>query len=293
MILDHVERFRNMTSSDFELIVCDDGSTDGTVEALRETGTTVITGPNRGVAWNKNRGLLYLNLFCSCDYVVLLDDDVYPNVDGWDLEWIAACERLGHVTAIPDKGWLFGGACTPESPGFSPYTFGNCLAFRRDVLASVGYFDPRFGKYGHEHTELTIRCIRAGYGGIKLNNSAGQHPCLTNGVNICFYVIDGGIGMATAPSNCNNESLMANASLLYELINEKIYRPGWLTDEDFFALRSEVTAARQLPPPSLSVIENFSPEEYLQANLDVFEAGVDPLAHYIHYGIAENRKLRP
>jgi hypothetical protein len=36
----------------------------------------------------------------------------------------------------------------------------------------------------------------------------------------------------------------------------------------------------------------FDPQAYLEANPDVAEAGVDPLWHYLNYGIDEGRQLK-
>jgi glycosyl transferase family 2 len=59
MMAAQVKARRRRTSGSFHLVVCDDGSTDDTVATLRGEDVTVITGPRRGIAWNKNRGSFF------------------------------------------------------------------------------------------------------------------------------------------------------------------------------------------------------------------------------------------
>jgi hypothetical protein len=36
----------------------------------------------------------------ACDWVIILEDDCSPKVDGWELPIVAATERYGHVGSI-------------------------------------------------------------------------------------------------------------------------------------------------------------------------------------------------
>ena len=72
-----VESILELTVRPFQLVVADDGSDDDTVQWCREQEIGVITGRNRGVAHNKNRGLLALDA-CGCDPIFVLEDDLVP-----------------------------------------------------------------------------------------------------------------------------------------------------------------------------------------------------------------------
>jgi hypothetical protein len=59
---------------------------------------------------------------------------------------------------------------------------------------------------------------------------------------------------------------------------------GWPIPDDFIA------AVKPVQPDGPYV---FDPVQYLAANPDVAQAGVDPLAHYLRHGHQERRRLRP
>ena len=75
VLLETLNRVRAHTSTPCIVVVADDGSDDGTADALRAQQITVATGPNMGIAWNKNRALFQLGAVMQCDAVILLEDD--------------------------------------------------------------------------------------------------------------------------------------------------------------------------------------------------------------------------
>jgi hypothetical protein len=44
---------------------------------------------------------------------------------------------------------------------------------------------------------------------------------------------------------------------------------------------------------AFAIWRGFDPALYLEANPDVAMAGVDPVLHYVEFGKAENRRIRP
>ncbi len=150
---------------------------------------------NRGIAWNKNRGLYFLLTYTACDVLLLLDDDVLPSVIGWEQEWLAAARRLGHVNLahpqLPEA--VLGGRCTARSPGLANRISGACIASTRRALAEIGFMDTRFRGYGHEHVEYTLRFLRAGYGGALWRRGEGE-------LSAYYYVIASGIALRDLPS---------------------------------------------------------------------------------------------
>jgi glycosyltransferase involved in cell wall biosynthesis len=225
MVLALVEKIRALTRVEFDLVVCDDGSADGTIPALQAAGVTVIGGTPRGIAWNKNRGLYYLLNVRKCDVIILMDDDIIPVAAGWEAEWMESTWCYGHMNyALPAfQSSLVAGAATAADPGLSSMVPGTAFAVSRIALAQMGYLDLRFGRYGHEHSDFSFRALRAGFGGLKVREGGWDAPY--------FYVITGGLEVLPAATSGTQEELAANFRLLNELANEPIYRHAWLSDE--------------------------------------------------------------
>ena len=261
LVVDLAAKIRALTAGPHELVVCDDGSTDGTAQALRAMGVRVIGGTNRGIAWNKNRGIYYLLHVAQCDVVILLDDDIVPVTPGWEVEWIEAAWRYGHVNhAHPAyKNSLVAGALTAADPGLASTIPGWALAFSRFILADIGYMDVRFGRYGHEHSDLSFRALRTGHGGITVQEAAGQKAL--------FYVIGGGLQGVPSVTSGTAAELEANGRLLVELGAEPVYRHAWRDDAQMHAFLAEIAAAApdELAPIIRSANEFASLEAYLHA----------------------------
>ena len=236
MVLNLVRKIREFTKAGFDLVVCDDGSVDGTRAALAAAGVQVIGGTPRGIAWNKNRGIYYLLNVTRCDVILLLDDDVIPVAPAWELEWIEAAWRRGHVNfALPAfRSSVVSGACTGAELGLAKTIPGCALAFSRIALAQIGYLDVRFGRYGHEHSDFSFRALRAGFGGIKVREGDWNEPY--------FYVMTGSLEALPAATSGTQEELDTNSRLLSDFANEPIYRHAWLTDEMRDIFLSEIEA---------------------------------------------------
>jgi len=287
ILLRSIAAWRQLTSIPLELVVCDDGSTDGTIEAVRALGIEVLGGVNRGIAWNKNRGLWYLANARRCDVIILSDDDVKPVLYGWEQEWIAAVARVGHVNFLPSN--YFGALVLPDYPraanlGVSYMVGGMILGQSAEALSFVGYMDPRFGRYGHEHSDFSGRFLRAGFGGFGVVQENGA-------VRPAFYVIGGGVELVPCKSTGSAEDLDKNSKLLGAFREDPIYRTPWRDDAEMRAFQAEVGAsylARLSPPVPFGSV--FSPQDYLARNKDIANAGEPGLTHYLRFGHAERRK---
>lgn len=222
---------RLFTTNPFDLVICDDGSSDGTVRNLKDLGEVVIGGQNGGIARNKNRGLWYLLHRVKSDIVLLLDDDVRLISKGWDLEWVDGLKKFGHLNYVLERYWKYvvEGDGTLDSPVLTGHLCGAVIGFRRDVIAGIGYFDPRFGRYGNEHTDLTIRSIRAGYGGL-------ERP----GDGLLFRCINSGVGLYDTDSHGSREDVLESGNIWRSVIGEQIYRHAWRDDAERDKFLSEV-----------------------------------------------------
>jgi glycosyltransferase involved in cell wall biosynthesis len=287
LLLQQIAAIEKFALCEFDLVICDDGSTDGTVEAIREIGYPVVAGRNKGVACNKNRGIFYLTHYSRADSFILMDDDVVPTIYGWDAEWTNAASALGHVNYThPDfRPHVLTGSCTSADPGISPLVGGMCMAVSREAVGSVGYMDIRFGRYGHEHTDYSRRYVRAGYGGFDRHWREKR---------TLFYVIDTGIRLEQTQSTGSPEEADRNSDLLNRLADEPIYRAPWRSDEQRVDFIAELRQAVDAPPIGIAErLGQFDEDLYLAANPDLARGNIDPLRHYLWIGWREKRKLRP
>ena len=221
-----VESVAELTTSPHRLVVADDGSADGTVDWCRDRGLHVVSGENRGVAWNKNRALFALTQL-GCDPLVLIEDDAYPEVPGWEGDWIVGTRSWHHLAYHHPKAarHTVSGAGTPEDPFVSPAASGVCLSVSAEVLERVGFFDSRFRGYGHEHAEWTTRIKRAGYGFQVITLPDGRRP------KAQLY-LSGGLGGGKAASFRDDEQARINRELQVQISGEPIFRRPWRNPEE-------------------------------------------------------------
>lgn len=162
--LGHLEKH---TDVPYELVIVDNGSTDGTAAFLRGVRATVLTNPvNRGCAAAWNQGVAA----SGGDAVVLLNNDVLvtPSWLGRLLRFMA---ETGHGLVSPAvrEGALdydllayaeaFNRACARAT---RPEITGCCWVIAREVFDRVGAFDETFGVGGFEDIDFLWRARRAG-----------------------------------------------------------------------------------------------------------------------------------
>ena len=121
---------------------------------------------NLGVTGNSNRALKWFSE-TGCDHLCLLNDDLH--VQGDFVNYYArGHEDLGiglfcfcDFTHHDSYRWI-----TVSSRGYRvkllPRMTGIMMSMSRTVLDKIGYFDARFGKFGEEHCDFTIRARFAG-----------------------------------------------------------------------------------------------------------------------------------
>ena len=239
LVVRQVQELRRLTVADFDLVVADDGSTDGTVATLRELGVRVITGQNRGVAWNKNRGLFYLLNKTVCDIIFLLDDDLFPTESGWEKEWIEATERFGHVNYMIPKFFaerVVSGDMTSASPGLATGFFGPLIGCTRKACSYVGYFDVRFGRWGFEHVDFTHRFTRCGFGGVPPEQNCRNQQL--------YIVLSTGVDLFDRVSTVSSDDKIQLAEKTREFYLKSqgldIYRCPWNSEDEMLAFRIEM-----------------------------------------------------
>lgn len=232
-----VHAIREMTVSPYELVVADDGSTDGTADWCRANGVTVVTGPNRGVCWNKNR-VLYALDHLGCDPILLIEDDIYPVKRGWESDWRVATDLWGHVSyAHPKlKKWQSSGSGSPEDPYVNRKASAQCASIGAKHMPALGFFDTRFKGYGVGHAEWTGRAHRLGI---------GFKPVVTeDGIKTRGNLyIHGGLQHDDAPTYRDNDSVARNLELRKETKSDPVRREPWSSEEEKALFLAEQKAA--------------------------------------------------
>jgi hypothetical protein len=225
-----------LTSGPHELVVAEDGSDDGSAKWAREQGLRVISGVNRGVAWNKNRALFAL-AHLGCDPLVLLEDDARPVVSGWERDWIEGTRAWHHLACDPKiDRHAVSGTGTPADPFVSPAATGFCMSVSAKALDLVGYFDSRFVGYGHEHAEWTTRIKRAGYGFKPITLPDGR-PFKAQ------LFLTGGLSLVKVKGTGKAAEAEANREVGRALAGEPVFRRPWRTPEERASFLAEQAAA--------------------------------------------------
>jgi GT2 family glycosyltransferase len=184
---DCLDSLRAQTFPDFEVILVDNGSTDGSVQYLRENypgWVRVLPNPrNEGFSGGNNRGIRA----ASGKYIVLLNNDAQADAR-WLEELVKVAEKNPRAGMLASKIYLQGQPKILDNVGHLIYRDGlnrgkgrlevdqgqyevieevlfpsGCAAlYRREMLEEVGLFDEDFFAYGDD-TDLGLKGRLAGW----------------------------------------------------------------------------------------------------------------------------------
>ena len=190
-----IDSIRRRTIHPCEIIVVDNGSTDGTVEFLRSQSDVklIANGENRGYPAACNQGINA----STAPYALLMNNDVVVT-DGWLHRMFAG------FFASPDAGLIgprtgdSAGFQQVESPGYSSpeeleefaeklrqssvrqfrevnYITGFCMLIDRRVIDKIGLLDERFGLGNYEDQDFCRRALKAGFKAFVANEVFVHH----------------------------------------------------------------------------------------------------------------------
>ena len=173
-------------SNDWELVLVDDGSTDGTAEVGQRLGVrTVRMGTNSGVAATRNRGARETSgailVFIDADIVIdraslealvqRLDDDPGLHATGA----IPAAADIGeewssHFVALR-SAWAYHAYPHRDIEGISSFQ-SECGAIRRTAFEATGGFPEFYPDAGMEEFDLGHTMERLGFRNVLLASAA-------------------------------------------------------------------------------------------------------------------------
>jgi glycosyltransferase involved in cell wall biosynthesis len=166
---------QDFPASQYEIIIVDDGSSDGTREWLKEPHESrirVILGEaNRGRAASRNVGIKA----AQSGIVVMIDGDHTIASDFLsrhaERHNKKCCAVVGRSQFAPADGYcaintyLNGGGAAklpPHAPLPGRYFLTRNCSVPRDILKSIGNFDERFTSWGGEDLDLGVKLQESG-----------------------------------------------------------------------------------------------------------------------------------
>jgi len=196
LLLDCLDSLFNQTFRDFEVILVDNGSTDGSIRYVEEEFPMIKiihNEKNLGFAEANNQGIMV----SRGEYIALLNNDTRPKRN-WLAELVRVADENPRFGMFASKILLPSGKI--DSAGCLLYPDGigicrgrwqenrgqydqietvvfpsGCAAFyRRQMLDQIGPFDERFFMYC-EDTDLGLRARAAGWGCLYIPTAVVTH----------------------------------------------------------------------------------------------------------------------
>jgi glycosyltransferase involved in cell wall biosynthesis len=162
---------QSIPEGDYEVIVVDDGSTDGTSKIAKESNVKYIFQTNQGPATARNRGARE----AEGDLILFTDADCVP-----DRNWI---QEMTSPFSDPDVVAVKGTYKTRQTEWMAKFAQAEfedrydllqkspsidmvdtySAVFRKDIFLNMGGFDQSFPVASNEDTDLSYRLTAAGY----------------------------------------------------------------------------------------------------------------------------------
>lgn len=159
---------QNTKPEDFRLVFIDNGSEDGTPQILKQAARFTefnfhfITNPiNLGVPKGWNQGIRELLGYGDVEHIVVLNNDVefYSN------QWLDALidPLRSNPKLIVGTEFVNINSVAVVDGKMRTYLNGWCLAFHRNAVHDIGYFNEEFSPCFYEDVEFSFRAKANGY----------------------------------------------------------------------------------------------------------------------------------
>ena len=173
--------------SDIEVIVVNDGSTDGSLNEVKKFADrgnlTIIDQPNQGPVIATNNGFRTAkhDIICSVDCDVVLHKDwLRKVVEEFEDDGVGAVQGYfktpNDVTLLARlMGYDVEARYDSINTRYVTHVCTGNTAYRREAIEKVGLFDPRF-KCGYAYdSDMSYRLQKAGYRLVFLKDAISEH----------------------------------------------------------------------------------------------------------------------
>lgn len=191
-LLECIDSIVKLDYKEFKIIVVDNASTDGSVEAIKRIYPDIHLIENKinsGVAGGRNLGIKYANEKFNFSFILFLDNDVILNKNSLT-EMIKSFEEGENIGIVTPKCYLMNSPATIGYAGGMRVNLftgkisdignnekdkgqfdhsdlvsacgGLCLVNHK-VINEVGMFDEKFNPYGWEDVDYSLRTRKHGF----------------------------------------------------------------------------------------------------------------------------------
>ncbi|GBG08018.1 hypothetical protein PAT3040_02585 [Paenibacillus agaridevorans] len=175
-----IESIRNQSNSEWEMIICDDGSSDCTYELIKklcqkDSRIIIIRNPtNMKASAARNRCLS----LAVGQYIAIMDADDYSAANRLEaqfnyLENNAKVDFVGTGACLFDESGVWGTRIYAKQPVERDFLFvlpfvHASIMFRREALQNVGGYNESWKVVRSEDYDLIMRLYKAGYRGANM-----------------------------------------------------------------------------------------------------------------------------
>jgi len=175
---------KNTSHSNYEIVVVDDASTDGSVEMVKKEFPDVRLIRNKenlGFPKACNRGIKYASEKCNPDYILSQNNDTEIIQNDWLERFIEVAEYDDEIGIVGCKVILPSGELQHAAAWVKPWEWsfvelgdsekitevdviaGQAFLIKREVIEEIGLLDEGFSPFLWEEYDYCARAKKAGY----------------------------------------------------------------------------------------------------------------------------------